>query len=596
MTRASRATATPAFLPAVILVAGLSLLVGCGPQPAVPARDLQPLERGVVAAPERRAAEVGARVLAAGGNAADAAVAVHFALAVTFPSAGNLGGGGFALVRDPVGPVYALDFRETAPARARPDLFLDGQGNVVPGRSLWSGAAVGVPGSVRGMWELHRRFGFLPWKDLLRPAIRLAEEGFELDPWTADSFARAAERYRRLGEPWSGRIEFARWFHGSAGETFRQPAVAETLRGIADQGPGGFYEGDVARRIVETVGRHGGVMTRGDLAAYRATWRVPLEGSWRGHRIVAMPPPSSGGVALLQLLGMLDRFDVPPPSSAARIHLFAELEKRVFADRSAYLGDPDQVDVPVARLLDPSYLARRAAEVHPARRSDPASIRPGLETAGAAAGGLREGGQTTHFSIVDRHGMAIAETTTLNTSYGTGIVVEGAGFLLNNEMDDFAARPGVPNVYGVTGSAANEVRPGRRMLSSMCPTFVYADPGPGRLWLVLGSPGGPTIFTTIFQLVVDAVQDRLPLDRAVAAPRFHHQWPPPAPGRDEILVEDAPGRRLPAEVLARLGELGYAVRRVDRIGAVQGIEIRDGRATGVADPRLVGAVAEEGQP
>ncbi len=586
--RRSRRLAVP-----LVLLVLAAWLAGCGSEAPAPARDLQPVERGVVAAPERRAAAVGAEILAAGGNAVDAAVAVHFALAVTFPSAGNIGGGGFALVRDPMGPVYALDFRETAPSEAHPDLFLDKAGNVVPGKSLWSGAAVGVPGSVRGMWELHRRFGSLPWKDLLAPAIRLAEEGFELDPWTAESFARAAKRYREVDEPWAERIDFARWFHGEAGETFRQPQLAETLRKIAAEGPGGFYEGPVARRIVETVARHGGTMTRVDLAEYRAVWRVPLEGTYRGRRVVAMPPPSSGGVALLQLLGMLERFDVPPFGSAERVHLFAELEKRVFADRSEYLGDPDQVDVPVARLLDPAYLARRASEVRLGERTDPATIRPGLAPEDEAAAGLREGTETTHFSIVDRHGMAVAETTTLNTSYGTGIVVEGAGFLLNNEMDDFAAKPGVPNVYGVTGSTANEVRPGRRMLSSMCPTFVYGDGGLDHLWLVLGSPGGPTIFTTVFQLVVDTVDDRAPLAEAVGRPRFHHQWPPPAPDRDEILVEDAPGRRLPPETLERLEAMGYALRRVKSIGAVQGVEIRDGRAAGVADPRLVGAVAEE---
>ncbi len=578
----------------VVLLVLAGFLAGCAGEAPAPARDRQPLERGVVAAPERHAARVGAEILAAGGNAVDAAVAVHFALAVTFPSAGNLGGGGFALVRDAMGPVYALDFRETAPAEAHPDLFLDRKGNVVPGKSLWSGAAVGVPGSVRGMWELHRRFGSLPWKDLLAPAIRLAEEGFELDPWTADSFERAARRYREVGGPWAEGIEFSRWFHGAAGETFRQPQLGDTLRKIAAEGPGGFYEGDVARRIVETVTRAGGIMTRVDLAEYRAVWRVPLEGSYRGHRVVAMPPPSSGGVALLQLLGMLERFDVPPFGSAERVHLFAELEKRVFADRSEYLGDPDQVDVPVAALLDPAYLARRAAEVRLGGRTDPGAIRPGLPGTGDP-GGLREGTETTHFSIVDRHGMAVAETTTLNTSYGTGLVVEGAGFLLNNEMDDFAAKPGVPNVYGVTGSAANEVRPGRRMLSSMCPTFVYADGGLERLWLVLGSPGGPTIFTTVFQLVVDTVDDRVSLAEAVGRVRFHHQWPPPAPGRDEILVEDGPERRLPPATLERLAAMGYALRKVRSIGAVQGIEIRDGRVTGVADPRLVGAVAPEGR-
>ncbi len=528
------------------------------------------LERGVVAAPESLAAEVGAAVLRDGGNAVDAAVAVQFALAVTHPRAGNLGGGGFLLVHTNSGDV-ALDYRETAPAAATRDMYLDSAGAVIPGASLDTHRAAGVPGSVAGMWLAHRRFGTLPWRRLLAPAIALAERGFVVSPRLAADFA---------GE---NRNNFRDYFHGADGDTLRQVELAATLQRIAARGADGFYRGETARLVVAEMRRGGGLITRADLAGYRAVWRRPVTGTFRGLRVVSMGPPSSGGVGLIELLQMLERFApaADGPAGATHLHRVAELEKRVFADRTEYLGDPDFVTVPVDSLLSPTYAARRAAGVRPDRRTPPEAIHSGL--------GPHESEQTTHFSIVDRHGNAVANTTTLNDLYGSGVVVRGAGFLLNNEMDDFSARPGAPNLYGVTGGAANAIAPRKRMLSSMCPTFVYRGDS---LWLVLGTPGGPTIFTTVFQVVVDRVDFGLPLAGAVAAPRFHHQWPPRVAGVDPIDVE--PGREPAPAVRAALEALGYAVRvRRGPLGDVQAIEIGDGRAVGASDPRGIGHVAVE---
>jgi len=560
-----------ALLALPILLALLTLTV------AAPAATL---ERGVVAAPESLASEVGAAVLREGGNAVDAAVAVHFALAVTFPRAGNLGGGGFMLVHTDSGDV-AIDYRETAPAAASRDMFLDAQGRVVEGLSLDTHRAAGVPGSVAGMWLAHRRYGSLPWKQLLAPAIRLAERGFPIQPRTAREFAEET------------RNNFRDYFHGAAGALLVQKELAGTLRRIAAHGADGFYRGETARLIVEEMRRGGGLVTLADLAAYRAVVRAPVQGTYRGLRVVSMPPPSSGGVGLIELLNLLERFD-PARLVAVMAHevgidiqapryvnLVAELEKRVFADRTEYLGDPDFVAVPVDTLVSKTYAERRAAGISPDRRTLPDAVRPGIEA--------RESEQTTHFSIVDRDGNAVANTTTLNDYYGSGVVVRGAGFLLNNEMDDFSAIPGAPNLYGVTGGAANAVAPRKRMLSSMCPTFVYRG---NDLWLVLGTPGGPTIFTTVFQVVVNKVDFRVMLGAAVGLPRFHHQWPPRVPGVDPIDVE--PGRQLDATTRTALEALGYTINvRKTPLGDVQAIEVTGGRATGTSDPRGIGHTTSE---
>ena len=527
------------------------------------------LARGVVAAPESVASEVGAAILRAGGNAVDAAVAVHFALAVTFPRAGNLGGGGFMLVHTDSGD-FAIDYRETAPAAATGDLYLDASGEVVKGLSLDTHRAAGVPGSVAGMWLAHSRFGSLPWPQLLAPAVRIAERGWRVDARTAATFALEK------------RNNFRDYFRGIAGESLVQKELAATLRRIAAEGPDGFYRGETARLIVAEMARGGGLVTLEDLAGYRPVVRVPVAGSYRGLRMVSMPPPSSGGVALIQLLNLLERYEPARPGhdSAAHVHLVAELEKRVFADRAEYLGDPDFVPVPVESLISKSYAATRAAGISPEHRTSPAEIRCGAVTP--------ESEQTTHFSIVDRRGNAVANTTTLNDSYGSGIVVRGAGFLLNNQMDDFSAKPGAPNLYGVTGGEANAIAPGKRMLSSMCPAFVYRGDS---LWLVLGTPGGPTIFTTVFQVIVNRVDFRMSLAEAVAAPRFHHQWPPRAMDADPIDFER--GHEPDAATRGALEALGYVLRLREPIGDVQAIEIAGGRATGASDPRGIGHVTAE---
>lgn len=572
------------------------------------------LDYGLVVAPEPRAADVGAAVLAAGGNAVDAAVAVQFALAVTYPIAGNLGGGGFMLIYDPFGqrepnvmshalrnarplfpPVWALDYRETAPAAAARDMFLDPQGSVVPDLSLRSHLAAGVPGSVRGMWEAHRSFGKRPWRELIEPAIRLAADGFILNEWTAKSLALHADEIAKLPARFRDASNFAKYFRGRAGERFTQPELAETLRRIADQGAEGFYRGRTAELIVAEMQRGGGLISPDDLDNYRVVWRHPVRGHYRGNSIASMPPPSSGGVALLQLLGMLEKFPMPARLSAAQLHLVAEIEKRAFADRSTFLGDPDFYAVPTEVLLLPAYLAHCAAEIAAARKTDPASIKPGpfaLQRMPPSTRGESE--QTTHFSIIDRNGMAVANTTTLNDGYGSGIVVTGAGFLLNNEMDDFSAKPGAPNMYGVTGGEANAIEPGKRMLSSMTPTFVFDRDG--KLWLILGTPGGPTIFTTIFQMLVNRIDYGLPLAEAVAAPRFHHQWPPPSEGGDPIWIEKSPPDWLSPAARDALVALGYEIRPRGAIGDVQAIEIVGRRPVGAADPRGIGAVREEPRP
>jgi len=553
------------------LVAILAAACAAGPAAGLAAPVAPPpgIDRGVVAAPESLAAEVGAAVLRRGGNAVDAAVAVHFALAVTFPNAGNLGGGGFLLVHTDSGEV-AIDYRETAPAAASRDMYLDAGGGVIEGPSLDTHLAAGVPGSVAGMWLAHRRFGTLPWRDLLAPAIELAERGWRLHRWTARTFAEES------------RNNFRDYFHGAAGDLLVQRELAATLRRIAEHGRDGFYRGEIARLLVEEMRRGGGRITADDLAGYEPRLREPVAGTYRGCRVVSMPPPSSGGVALLGLLNLLERFrpDSLGHDSPAYASLVAELESRVFADRAEYLGDPDFTAVPVARLASKAYAAARAADLAPGRRTPPDSVRAGAV--------LPESEQTTHFSIVDRHGNAVACTTTLNDRYGSGIVVRGAGFLLNNEMDDFSAKPGAPNLYGVTGGAANAIAPGKRMLSSMTPTFVFRD---GRLWLVLGSPGGPTIFTTVFQVIANLVDFRMSLADAVVAPRFHHQWPPRERGADVLYYER--DRPLPAATREGLAALGYVPRERDPLGDVQAIAIGDGRAAGASDPRGIGYVARE---
>ena len=522
-----------------------------------------------VAAPDRYAADAAARVLAAGGNAVDAAIAVAFTLAVTYPEAGNIGGGGFATVWID-GKAYFLDYRERAPGAATPGMYLDAAGNVVPGASTIGAGAAGVPGTVAGLWELHRRFGRLPWRANLAPAIRYAHEGFRASPMLV------AERDNRAREL-KGRTNFLKYFGELAADaTFRQPELERTLKGIAANGATGFYAGHTAELLVAEMARGHGHISAKDLASYKPLWRAPLEGDWAGYHVITAPVPSSGGIALLSLLAMkhdlAPRFADVPLNSAQYVHLLAEMEKRVFADRAAYLGDPDSSATPVARLLDPAYLARRAREVSATTPTPTAAVQPGL----GAGSGAPEHHNTTHFSIVDRAGNAVSNTYTLNDDFGCGEVVTGAGFLLNNEMDDFSAKPGVPNIFGVVGGDANAIAPGKRPLSTMTPTILTEH---GRVALVIGTPGGSRIATWVFQVITNWHDFHMPLAAAVAAPRIHHQLLPP-----NTLFEE-PYATLDPAVRAALGQRGYAFVNQGWNGDIEAIAIARTSTVAVSDPR-----------
>jgi gamma-glutamyltranspeptidase/glutathione hydrolase len=521
------------------------------------------LEGGAVAAPDQYAAKVAAQVLRNGGNAVDAAVATAFTLAVTYPEAGNIGGGGFmTLFMD--GKPYFLDYRETAPKAATKTMYLDDKGEVIENLSLVGAKAAGVPGTVMGLWEAHKRFGKLPWSDLITPAIGYANDGFKV----ADQQFQYREDAIGL---FNGQTNFTDYFGTMRpGEVFKQPQMAETLTRIAAVGPDEFYKGKTADLLVAQMQRDGGLISKEDLADYRAKWREPMRVDWQGNTLYTAPLPSSGGIALAQLIGIKERraddFKGVELNSARYIHLLAEIEKRVFADRADYLGDPDFSDVPVDKLVDAQYLERRAGEVNPTAISPTEQVRPGLEPH-----------QTTHFSIVDADGNAVSNTYTLNWDFGSGVVVEGAGFLLNDEMDDFSAKPGVANAFGVVGSDANAIEPGKRMLSSMSPSIVTRD---GKVSLVLGTPGGSRIFTSIFQVLNNVYDFKLPLEKAVAAQRVHHQLLP----KDTIYYDAyAP---LTGEVADELKAMGYVLEDQGwNMGDIQAIRV-DGRSLETAsDPR-----------
>lgn len=556
-----------------------AVLVCQGPQPTGAAsRPAVTAEEAMVVSPEPRATAIGVEVLRRGGNAVDAAVAVCFALAVTYPRAGNLGGGGFLLYRENGQTHHGLDFRETAPAALDPASFLDERGRPIPGLSVDGGMAVGVPGSVAGLFEAHRRWGSRPWAALIRPAQRLAREGFVVDAALAEALT-LEDTARLAANPDARAIFYKQDRPLREGERLVQRDLAASLARIARRGPEGFYRGPVARAIVAAVVDTGGVVTEQDLAGYRPVMRRPVSGRYRGYRVVSFPPPSSGGVALLQILGMLEGFDVARagPASSESIHLIAEVCRRVFADRSRWLGDPDHHDNPVERLLSPEYLGSRAADIRLETATPSASVRPGMALP-------KSRGETLHVSIADAAGHAVALTTTLNLSFGSGIVAPGTGILLNNEMDDFALAPGVPNSFGLLGGEANAVASGKRPLSSMTPTVVEFSGGGPRPALVLGSPGGSAIITSVAQVIVNVIDHGMPLQEAVDAPRFHHQWLP-----DRIVFE---ARGLPADVRRNLEARGHELKSEERIGNVNALGVDErGRWIGAADPRRGGLAA-----
>jgi len=531
---------------------------------------------GVVASAAPEASEAGARILRMGGNAVDAAVATAFALAVVYPQAGNLAGGGFLVLRTASGEEHALDFRETAPSGVSPASFQRRDGSIRAGASLASGLAVGTPGTVRGLQEVHRRFGKVAWESLLAPAIEIATKGFVVPPKLVADLA--AEKELLIRTEATRKLFFPDGRPLVAGQTFRQPHLAATLAAIARGGADAFHLGPVAERIAAAVRADGGVLLAEDMAGYRPVWRPPFvidHGRWR---LVTIPPPSAGGFVLASVLAQLRSAADGEPGPARAIHMLAEAERRAYADRNAVMGDPDCVGIPLARLLLPARLAALGASIDPGRAT---------LSAGILGGGPRatEREETTHLSVATSDGAAVSLTYTLNGSFGNGMVVDRLGFLLNNEMDDFAIAPGRPNLYGLIQGESNAVRAGARPVSSMTPTLVLES---GRLRFVLGSPGGSTIPTTVLQVFLAAGPRGRPLAEAVAAPRFHHQHLP-----DRIFVER---EAFAPEVRSALEKLGHQLEERPAIGLVHAISLEpDGTLLGVADPRGYGraSAAEE---
>ena len=542
---------------------------------------------GMVASVDEYASQVGVEILEAGGNAVDAAVAVHMVLAVTHPQAGNLGGGGFMIVHiegdgDEQDINIAVDFREKAPLASHRDMYLDDDGEVIPGASTLGYLASGVPGSVAGMWALHQEFGSLPWEYLLGPAHRLAKYGFVIGPVLAGDlrdahqklleFPATADVFTNGGEPYD------------PGDVLVQEDLAWTIEQIMERGREGFYNGEVAARLTTDMKANGGLITDEDLDDYEPVMREPIMCQFSGYTVVSMPPPSSGGLLLCQMLAMLDDFDLKALglNSPGYIHLLTEVEKLAYADRAEYLGDADFYSVPTDHLVSPGYIEGRAAGIDLERATPSRNIGHGPSPAG-------ESTETTHFSIVDSHGNAVSCTTTLNGRFGSCVVAAGTGVLLNNEMDDFSMKPGVPNIYGLVGGEANAIEPGKRMLSSMTPTIVLEGHGleGGSVKLVLGSPGGSTIITTVLQVMLNVLIHNMPLEEAVGAPRFHHQWLP-----DETKVEAS---RISPDVLESLKEKDHVIREVDALGDVHAVFVdrppsdRSLSLIGISDPRRGGA-------
>nr|WP_299240858.1 gamma-glutamyltransferase [uncultured Halomonas sp.] len=525
-------------------------------------------EKGMVATSHFLASKVARDVLAQGGNAVDAAVTAGFALAVTQPRSGNIGGGGFMLVSDEKsGEVVAIDYREKAPSAAFETMFQNDEGEAVSELSRYTHNASGVPGTVAGLAMALEKYGTLSLADALAPAIRLAEDGFALPQRFVDGIRDTRDRL----EPWPGSRKKFFKEDGSlyqVGDIFKQPDLAATLTRIAEQGSREFYEGKTAELITAQMEKNGGLMTMEDLANYEPAIREPSHGTYRGHDVYAMSPPSSGGVHIVQMLNILEEYDIAEMgfNSANTIHVMAEAMKRAYADRSEYLGDTDFVEVPLEGLTSKEYAKELRQQISMDKATPSSEIAPGNPLP-------YESNETTHFSIADGNGMAVSNTYTINFSYGSGIVVEGAGFLLNNEMDDFSAKPGVPNAYGLLGGEANKVEPNKRMLSSMTPTIVKKD---GKNFLVTGSPGGSRIITTTLQVLMNVIDHDMNIQTAVSVPRIHHQWLP-----DEIRIEQG----ISPDTIELLESLGHTVSRQEAMGAAQSLMIEDSIFTGGADPR-----------
>jgi gamma-glutamyltranspeptidase / glutathione hydrolase len=535
-------------------------------------------KHGMVVAQESIAADVGLAVLQAGGNAVDAAVAVGFALAVTHPYAGNLGGGGFMLVRMADGKTDFLDFRECAPRKASRDMYIGPDGN--PTRDSIEGwRSSGVPGSVAGFETAHKKFGNKAWADLVAPAVKLARDGFPVSAAFAASLDAPKSNLQLDGE--SKRIFLRDGNAYKPGEIFRQPELAATLERIEKDGAKDFYEGETARRLAAGMEAHGGLITLEDLKTYKVFERAPLTGEYRGFHVITSPPPSAGGVGLLQMMGVLEgtNYESDGPDSAKAVHYEAEAMRRFYADRSQYLGDPDFYTVPVKMLLDPKYLAWRRSTIDPSRATPSEAIGPGLPRAMNAGITFREESETTHYNVVDGKGNAVAVTYTLNNGYGNGITVPGLGFLLNDEMDDFVAKPGAPNMFGMVGGDANAIEPGKRPLSSMTPTIVTQN---GKLFMVVGAPGGARITTGVTEVTLDVLDFHMNPQDAVDLPRFHEQWKPEA-----LYLQNG----FSAETEKALQQMGYQLEPTNAVARVEAIVVNNGVLEGGTESRQHGKVA-----
>src|SRR5262245_12058038 len=526
---------------------------------------------GMVAAQEARAARIGVEVLEQGGNAVDAAVATGFALAVTYPRAGNIGGGGYMLIHLAGGKDNAIDYRETAPAATTRDVFLDERGEADPHKSQDSALAIGVPGTVAGLALAHAKYGSgkFTLATLIAPAIAQARDGIPIENDIADSLPRSQSRLARW--PATAQIFFADGRPLAPGATLLQRDRADTLAAITREGPPAFYRGAIADKLVAAVRAAGGIMTREDLERYQPIERTPTVGSYRGYRVVSMPPSSSGGVALVEMLNILEGYRLGEADAATRTHLMVEAMKRAYFDRAKFLGDPASV-TPPAHLTSKRFAESVRARIDPASAAAAASF-------GSIFAPAREGDNTTHFSVVDRFGNAVANTTTLNLSYGLGLVAEGTGILLNNELDDFAAKPGAPNAYGLVGGDANAPGPGKRPLSSMTPTIVLKD---GKPFLVTGTPGGSRIITTVLQVIVNVIDRKLSIAEAIAEPRVHHQWWP-----DEVVVE----RGFSPDLIGALKARGHTVVEGLPPTSANSILVTPAGLVGAADNRTRGALA-----
>lgn len=513
------------------------------------------------------ASKVGVDILKMGGNAIDAAVAVQFALAVVYPNAGNIGGGGFMVYRSSKGEINALDFREKSPEKGHANMYLDKQGNVIEDLSVYGHLSAGVPGSVDGMVEAHKKYGKLDWKTLLNPAIALAEKGFPITKQQAEEFNEYKESFQKYNPSGAPILKTTSW---KKGDLFQQQELANTIRRIADHGRDGFYKGITADLIVKEMHKGNGIISYNDLENYKAVWRQPVTGYYRGHKIICMAPPSSGGPALVALLQSVAQYPLGKWGfqSDSAVRVMVEAERRIYADRAKYLGDPDFIRVPVKELTDSIFNSERLKAVNLTKATVSSDVKaakfPGYESE-----------ETTHFNIVDSEGNAVSITTTLNNSYGSRVFVSGAGFILNDEMDDFSVKPGVPNIYGLVGGKANAIEPNKRMLSSMTPTIVEKD---GKLFMVVGTPGGSTIMTSVFQTIVNVIDYQQNAQQSVSSPRFHHQWLP-----DQIDVEK---NAITPVVRKSLENAGYKISPRGNIGRVENIIILpNGKLQTGADPR-----------